>query len=288
MTERPVHAVVVAYHAADHLARCLSGLERAVPVTVVDNSSSSDVAAVAASNGATYIDSGENKGFAAGVNVALSRLAENDADVLLINPDVVISPDAVTELARYLHMRGNDMVAAVAPRVVDAAGAEQRVVWPFPHPVRMWAEAVGVGRLATRRNFLMGAVLLLRRQAVADVGMFDEQFFLYAEEADWQRRALARGWVTAVCRDAIAEHAGSGASTDAARRKILFHAGQETYVRKWYGRSGWWVYRAAVCVGAVARAVVLSGERRSDALSRAALYVKGPRRCAGLRGRVTG
>ena len=66
VTARPVHVVVVAYHAAGPLSRCLDGLERQVPVTVVDNSSSNEVAAVAERHGAGYVDSGANRGFAAG------------------------------------------------------------------------------------------------------------------------------------------------------------------------------------------------------------------------------
>jgi GT2 family glycosyltransferase len=147
----------------------------------------------------------------------------------------------------------------------------------------MWAEAVGLGRLPTRQIFLAGAVLLLRREAVLDVGPFDERFFLYAEEADWQRRARERGWASALCPDAVAEHVGGGTSMHASRRETLFHAAQETYIRKWYGRSGWLAYRVAACLGAAARALVLRHERRKEAARRTLLYLRGPRRCATLR-----
>lgn len=280
MSPPPVHAVVVAYHAAGQLADCLAGLDRQVSVTVVDNSSSKEVAAITESHGATYVDLGANLGFAAGVNVALARLAGEDTDVLLVNPDAVVRPSAVSELARFLHRPENVRVAAVAPRLVGPAGTKQRLVWPFPTPGRMWAEAVGLGRLPARRTFLVGAVLLLRREAIDDIGLFDERFFLYAEEADWQRRAQKQGWTSAVCIEAVAEHAGAGTSTNMRRRETLFHAAQETYIRKWYGRAGWWLYRVAACFGAGARTLVLTSERRKEAARRARLYLRGPRRCA--------
>ena len=133
-----------------------------------------------------------------------------------------------------------------------------------------------------RADFVIGAVLLLRWEALQQVGELDERFFLYGEETDWQRRAAQLGWRAALCPDVVAVHDGAGSSDDPSRREVLFHAAQETYIRKWYGRRGWWAYRAAACAGATARAVMLSGDRRAEAARRARLYVRGPRRSAGL------
>jgi GT2 family glycosyltransferase len=277
---RQVHAVIVAYGDPDDLARCLSGLDGQVPVTVIDNSSAPDVEATASAHGAAYVDPGENRGFAAGVNIALERLVGTGVDVLLLNPDALVTPGAVRELTDFMDAAGNERVAAVAPRLQGPDGSAQRVSWPFPTPARMWAEAIGMGRLPARRTFAVGAVLLLRREALAEVGGFDERFFLYGEEADWQRRAWQRGWRSAVCSTAIASHQGAGTSADSRRRELLFHAGQETYIRKWYGASGWEFYRVAACAGAAARALILLHDRRSQAARRALLYLRGPRQVA--------
>ena len=282
MSASSVHAVVIAYNAPAQLSDCLAGLDRRVPVTVVDNSSSPEVAAVAERHGAAYVDPGRNLGFAAGVNVALSRLAGKHADIVLVNPDAVVTPETIDTLTQFLHRDENARVAALAPRLVDSSHAAQRLVWPFPNPLRMWAEALGLGRLSAHATFVVGAVLLLRQEAIEDVGLFDERFFLYAEEADWQRRAHRRGWTSAVCVDAVAEHAGAGTSSDSIRRETLFHAAQETYIRKWYGLTGWWVYRFAACLGAGVRTFVLTNGRRDDAARRAMLYLRGPRRSAEL------
>jgi GT2 family glycosyltransferase len=280
---RPIHVIVVAYHAADDLDRCVATLGAHCPTTIVDNSTSADVRAVAIDRGAEYIDPGENLGFAAGANVALRRiLGGPPSDVLLLNPDAAIRPRDLDKLAEYLHDEGNTRVAAISPRLVASQGSEQRVVWPFPSPLRGWAEALGLGRLPARRSFAIGAVLLLRWEALQQIGLFDERFFLYAEETDWQRRALARGWTSRVHHDVIASHAGAGTSDDPSRREALFHAAHETYIRKWYGARGWWAYRCAACLGAVVRAVVLPRDRRAEAGRRALLYFRGPCRCAGL------
>ena len=75
-------------------------------------------------------------------------------------------------------------------------------------------EAAGLGRLRHRVDFLIGSVLLLGDRALTDVGGFDEQFFLYAEESDWQRRATDHGWRVALCADVTATHVGAGTSGD--------------------------------------------------------------------------
>jgi GT2 family glycosyltransferase len=280
---RPQHVVIVAYGAEDALERALAALQRAAGVTIVDNSSSEAVKAVAARHGAEYVDAEANLGFAAGANLALRPLLRGEpCDVLLLNPDAALAPRDLGALVSFLHGLRNERVAAVAPRLVGEAGREQRVVWPFPSPTRAWAVAVGLGDMPAGRTFVVGAVLLLRWEALQDVGLFDERFFLYAEETDWQRRAAERGWVSAQCPDAVAAHAGAGTSDDPLRRESLFHAAQETYIRKWHGSLGWALYRTAALLGAVARVVVLTGERRTTAAQRAVLYARGPRRAAAV------
>lgn len=282
MSARAVHVVVVAYHAAEALDRTLAALGGKLPVTVVDNSRSDAVRTVSQGRSATYLAAASNAGFAAGVNQALRVLVQGAAqDVLLLNPDALISAKGVAELAAAL--QASERVAALAPRLVDEQGAPQRVLWPFPSPWRAWLETVGLGRLPLGARFAIGAVLLLRWEALREVGFFDERFFLYAEETDWQRRARSRGWQAALHPAVSAVHSGAGTSPDPRRRELLFHAAHETYVRKWYGTPGWWTYRAAVVAGAALRVLLLRDERRREAARRLRLYARGP--CCALAGR---
>ena len=57
-----------------------------------------------------------------------------------------------------------------------------------------------MGRFAHGWGYVIASVLLVRGEALVDVGGFDEGFFLYAEEADWERRATRRGWTVSYCR----------------------------------------------------------------------------------------
>ena len=272
---RPIEVLVVAYGQPEMLAAALEPV-RKLPVLVVDNSSSAEVRAVCERAGARYVDPGRNGGFAAGVNEGLRHLADPTADVLLLNPDAVVSREAVECLGEALS--SDPALASVGPQQVDDDGHSAHIAWPFPSPAGAWLEAVGLGRLR-RPQFVVGSVLLLRREALDQVGGFDEErFFLYSEETDWARRAVRLGWRHRVEPAARAVHVGGAMSTDHARREALFHAAQEIYLRKHFGRTGWQVARAAVVSGSAVRGVVLPGERGAVARKRTRLYLDGPAR----------
>ncbi|WP_347977726.1 glycosyltransferase [Microbacterium sp. ProA8] len=277
---RPLEIVVVAFGAPDLLRRALEPV-RGLPVTVVDNSSLPEIAALCEALGVRYLDPGRNGGFAAGVNVALRDRLVPGADVLLLNPDAVISADAIAVLHDAL--AADPGLASVAPVQTDDGGRPARVAWPFPSPGNAWLEAVGLGRWQCGARYVIGSVLLLRAEALDQVGEFDERFFLYAEETDWAYRAHLLGWRHAVVEEARALHEGAATSTDPRRREAHFFASQERFYRKHYGAAGWQAARAAVWLGAAVRSVLLRGERASAARRRAATFRGGPVRAeAGL------
>ncbi|UXW85209.1 glycosyltransferase [Microbacterium azadirachtae] len=265
--------IVVAYGAPDLLRRALEPV-RHLPVTVVDNSSLPEIAALCDELGVRYRDPSRNLGFGAGVNRALAERIRPGADVLLLNPDAVIDADGVGALQRAL--AADPRLASVGPRQHDEQGVEARAAWVFPSPGRAWLEALGLGRLIRGPRFVIGSVLMLRAEALDQVGGFDERFFLYAEETDWAYRAHLLGWRHAVVPRAVATHAGGGTSTDPARRERQFHASQERYYRKHFGALGWASARAAQLLGATARGIALRGDRGRAAARRAALYRRGP------------
>ncbi len=275
-SERPDPALeiaVVAYGSPELLRAALEPVA-GMPVTVVDNSSMPAIAALCDELGVRYIDPGGNLGFGAAVNVALRDRLSPDADLLLLNPDARISPDDIARL--HTALRANPRLASVGPAQVDDAGTAARVVWPFPSPRNSWREAVGLGRLQSGGRFVIGSVLLLRAEALAQVGGFDERFFLYAEETDWAYRAHRLGWRHAEVTTAHAFHQGAGTSTDPRRREAHFFASQERYLRKHFGAIGWQSARLAAWAGAMVRAAVLPGDRGRAARRRAAIYRLGP------------
>ena len=265
--------IVVAYHRPDLLRASLEPV-RHLPVTVVDNSSDPLVREVCTDLGVRYLDPGRNGGFAAGVNHGLADRLTPGSDVLLLNPDAVIDEAGVRALHGALRARPD--LASVGPRQLDGDDRPARVVWPFPTPWGAALEAIGLGRLSGGPGYVIGSVLLLRAEALAEVGGLDESFFLYAEETDWARRAHDLGWRHALVPEVTARHLGAATSSDPGRRDAHFHASQERYHRKHFGSLGWQVTRAAVIVGSAARALLLRDDRASAARDRFRRYVRGP------------
>jgi GT2 family glycosyltransferase len=276
---RPVEVVVVAYHGAVDLDRALASVGGDAPITVVDNSQSDNVRSVCAYHDARYLRASRNLGFAAGVNVVLREIVEGPPrDALLLNPDAVLADGAIAMLADALADDGR--ACAVAPALARTSGQLQRSLWRFPSPRQAWLEALGLARLNRGSSFVPATVLLLRWEALREVGVFDERFFLYAEEADWQRRAHEREWHSIVCPETVATHVGGATSEDPRRREQLFYAAQELYIRKWYGSDGWLFYRSAVIAGAAIRSALLPRSRRTEASRRLMIYLRGPCRVA--------
>jgi len=227
-----VAAVVLNWNGWRDTVECLESLlestHRPSPIVVCDNGSidgslgflkqwaahggiayesfDSPVEALASpSHGASliFIQNGENGGFAAGNNVGLRYVLERThADYCwILNNDAVVSPDALESMLEVAQedpsagMVGCTLVNYDQPHVVQAIGGGYIV------PVLCHDTQLGRGtkrrRAASRRielEHLIGACLLVRAQAIRDVGLMDESYFLYREETDWCIRMRRRGW----------------------------------------------------------------------------------------------
>lgn len=267
--------LIVAYRSDDHVAGCLASLGDVDSVLVVDNGASPATEALVAASGARYLSSPSNVGFAAAVNLGLAAAWDGRSDVLLLNPDARISMADVEALHRALHAPETHR-AAVGPKLVDPDGSPQRPDWPLPSPGQVWLDALGLSRMWRGPRFVVGAVLLLNGAALAEIGHFDERYFLYAEEADWQLRAQRSGWTVAVVADVTATHVGGASSNDPTVRDGLFHDSAEVFARRWYGRRGWAAMRAGSLAAAYRRSVFGPAEDRFRSRVVARRYLSGP------------
>jgi hypothetical protein len=173
-------------------------------ILVVDNASTDDTVASLRARFGERIEvlcNDRNLLYAGGMNVGLQRALDMGYDaVLLSNNDVVADPGLLRELAAAL---GQDpRIAAAGPKiyffdrpdVLWFAGGELPL-W------RGWSRHRGIretdhGQHDAQRvvDYLTGCAFLVRREALADVGLFDPGYAMYAEDADWCFRARERGW----------------------------------------------------------------------------------------------
>jgi N-acetylglucosaminyl-diphospho-decaprenol L-rhamnosyltransferase len=221
---------VVTHNARGHLDRCLDALA-GVPyeVIVVDNASSDRTPDLVRERvpSARVIELPENIGFGAANNVGMEAAAGRW--YLLLNSDAWPRADGIESLRAFA--AANPEVGITGPRLVGPDGRVQKSVRGFPTLWRLATEYFFLRKLAPRSrllndfygagfdyrsrqsaDFLMGAVLLLRREAVDEVGGFDPAFFMFSEEADLCYRMRAAGWAVEFTPDAEFVHLG-GAST---------------------------------------------------------------------------
>ncbi len=225
-----VTVALVTYNSAALLPDCLAALPAAmdgVPswrLIVVDNDSHDDTLAVVAREtpDALAIAPGRNAGYAAGINLATHALPSRA--VLALNPDARLAPGSVARLLRALDAPG---VGVAVPSTRAADGTLDHTRRREPTVGRAFGEAVLGGTRAGRHprwgeveldpasyeregpvDWAVGAVMLMGRACLDDVGDWDESFFLYSEETDFSLRVRDRGWEVRFVPDAVVTHLG--------------------------------------------------------------------------------
>jgi N-acetylglucosaminyl-diphospho-decaprenol L-rhamnosyltransferase len=199
----------VTYNALPWLEQCLESV-RGVETVVVDHGSTDGtVAFVRERFPDMALVEEENRGLAYGWNAGIERTSGRY--VLLLNADAWLDPGAVEKLVEFAD--AHPRAAVVGPRLLNTDGSLQRSVRGFPTPWRLATEYFFLRKLAPRSRalnafyaggfdhetvrdaeFLMGALLLVRRAAIAEVGPADDSFFLFSEETDWCYRFRRAGW----------------------------------------------------------------------------------------------
>ena len=191
--------------------------------------------------------------------------------VYILSHDAEVEPRSLARLVEYGDARPE--VGAVAPRIRYPDGKPQPSAWRFPSPATAALATptlarVGVvqstGEQARRVDWAMGAALLLRREALERVGLFDEGFFMYSEETDLLRRFADAGYETHYLPSVTVVHHDSALREDLPRERIAEEwRSRHRYWRKHHSRIG--ARTAAALTGAqyAARAAIAAAARRA-------------------------
>jgi GT2 family glycosyltransferase len=215
-----ISVIIVTWNGLHLLRRCVQSLQaQTIPfeLVVVDNGSSDGTAAWvrAALPSARLIAAPHNLGFAAGNNLGM-RAARGDR-LVLINNDTLAPPDFVEKLVRPLDRVPN---AGASAGVLTFAHRQEIVasagIVPGMDGVHRDALALRtVSELPRENREIFGAsggAVCLRRSALEDVGLFEERFFAYLEDADLAWRLRLRGWRTILAPEARIAHIYSATS----------------------------------------------------------------------------
>ena len=267
---------VVSYRTRALLRGCLEALaaERSsidLEVTVVDNASDDGSADMVADQfpWARVVRNSRNLGFGAAHNQALRQA--RGRFWLVLNSDAAPVPGALRLLVDVLER--DPRVAVAGPRLRYPDGTLQPSRRRFPTVATLFLESTQLQRfwpsnpvlqryyVADRSDdepqdvdWLVGACLCVRAAAAAEVGLFDESFFMYSEEFDWCRRFREAGWRVAYVPSAEVVHLEGGSSRlDLVARDRMFQASKLRYAAKWHGRWVAHALRAYLVVEYVAR-----------------------------------
>jgi len=265
--------VIVSHGAEGLLRRCLESLRRnpasgETRVTVVDSGSpDSTPEMVEREFGEVRLLRCENIGFSAANNLVL-RDSEADA-VLLLNPDTEVHAGALD--AALARLRSEPRIGMVGIKLVTETGElDHACKRSFPTPLAALAHFTGIGRGESAPGALSqyratelgddepgevdavnGAFMLCRAEAVREVGLLDEGYWLYMEDLDWCHRFWDAGWKVFYEPAGVALHVkgGSSGTRRAPRQEVAFHRGMARFYRRFEAPEHNPLLNAAVYAG---------------------------------------
>jgi len=281
-----VIAVVLNWNGLEDTLACLQSLSaldyEALETIVVDNGSRvSPRAAVSESHPQVeVIENDVNLGYAAGNNVGIGRALERGAEfVWILNNDLTVEPDSLDLLLQTA--RAHPRAAALGGKVLLAGSADRLwLAWGRVSWRQSLIELVGEGRQddgsfdgEASVPWIPGCALLLRAEALREVGAFDAEYFAYHEDVDWAERARRSGWQSWFNGASRVHHAVHGSSGGAAHyggfRKYLSARNSVLYARR-YGRS----YQLAFFAAAILLTLPFQFARRLASGEQEGVYKK--------------
>ncbi|MDO8489928.1 MAG: glycosyltransferase family 2 protein [bacterium] len=211
-----VSIIILNYKSRGLTRECIKSFKRlrsraTFEIIVVDNSAEKEVEQTLTERfpEVRYIKLMRNVGFAAGNNVGMR--AAHGRYLCIANQDLTALEGSLDTLVEF--MDANPEVAVSGPRLLYADGTAQQSCFRFYEPLTPLYRRTVLGSLPMGKrhierflmkdtdisrvsdvDFLMGACLCVRRSAIEEVGLFDEQFFFYFEDTDWCKRFWAAGW----------------------------------------------------------------------------------------------
>ena len=248
------------------ISKLIENCSLPLEIIVVDNASTDDTVETLRTKFpmVKVMQNQQNVGFGMANNQGFA-LATGDY-VLLLNTDAFIMPGCIENLLEAI--QSDNKIGVVGPKILNVDGTIQPSVHPFPGPLRAILEYWWLERLfrpgtlfGSYRKWsysrqadvpwLIGACMLVRKSVIDETDGFSKEFFMYAEETDWQKRISDIGWRIVFTPEAECIHLGgaSGGIADLNVRSEFFRS-QDIYLRKHSGTLGLVFFRL-VLVGSL-------------------------------------
>lgn len=278
--------VITSYNTRDLLRTCLRSVyasqgDFTFEACVVDDASSDGSAAMVAAEfpQARLIANTENVGYPSANNQGLeafgfttrptnqpaSKQTNKPAFALLLNSDTELPPDALARMLDFM-VEHPDAGVAGPKLVLPDRSLDLACRRSFPTPEISFYRLTGLARLFPRsRRFgrynltyldpdqvtevdsVVGAFMLVRAEAIAQVGLMDGQFFLYGEDLDWAYRIKAAGWKVYYNSAVTVLHVKRASTRQNPRAQVEFYRAMDIFYRKHYAaETPWWLHALIV------------------------------------------
>jgi GT2 family glycosyltransferase len=249
-----ISVIVVSFNTRGLVLDCLASVFETIKdisfeVWLVDNNSTDGtVGAVRkAYPDVAIIENEENLGFAAANNQALRQM--NGRYALLLNSDTVLTKGAVREL--YEFMEHTPEAGMACGQLLNQDGSKQNSIASFPSLLTLLANETALRILmpdrfpSKRRDYAspievdsgIGACLMVRKEAIDDVGFFDERYFFFFEETDWAYRMKRNKWAMYFVPSARIYHAQGKTVGSGVNSRIMFYRSRYLFFKKWHRHS---------------------------------------------------
>jgi GT2 family glycosyltransferase len=267
--------IIVNWNTRDLLRDCLNSLAAAKgnfssKVVVVDNASSDGSAEMVQREfpDVMVIASPTNDGFSLANNKGLRALGldqgcgdDTPRYALILNPDTVVPPTALCDMIAF--MDANPTIGVSGPKLIMLDGnLDMACRRSFPTPEISFYRMIGLSRLfpksyrfgrynmtyldpdvETEVDSVVGAFMLVRRDAIQQVGLFDDVFFMYGEDLDWAFRIKQAGWNVMYHPQVTVTHVKRAASRQSKRAQREFYRAMLIFYRKHYrATTPWWLH----------------------------------------------
>jgi N-acetylglucosaminyl-diphospho-decaprenol L-rhamnosyltransferase len=265
---------VVNTNGREMLLACLAAIERTHPagvereILVLDNASTDGSAdAVRALGGEIeLIEQPRRTGKAANDSLLMERAKGRYC--LLLNEDSEVKPGTVAVLIEALE--ADPGAAAATPQLLDSEGNPSACAWRFPDLrtalvgaafLHRWLTVQSTGKATRRVDWAQSSALLVRREAAAQVGYLDPDFFVYYDESDFAKRLAEAGWHELFVPGAAAVHHDQLATNFAGGlpRIVEFHRNHDLYMRKHHDRAAALAVRVLTAWFYAVRALIAAG-----------------------------
>jgi GT2 family glycosyltransferase len=226
MEEAVVYVVLLNWNGVADTLECLASLREqqhpAVKTVVVDNGSEKDEATIIEQQypEVAVLRQGRNLGFCGGNNVGIRHAIANGADyVLILNNDTIAPPELISELMRV--SGGLEKVGAVSPLIMChpqtdliwyAGSVWEAATAGFRHPLSYESRQKFKASEAFPTAYACGCCMLVSTEVLNRVGLMDERYFIYYDEADWCSRMKESGFECYVVPTAVLYHKVSKAT----------------------------------------------------------------------------